>query len=76
MTYYAIVQNNEVVYVGRYISIAMKKALELIWKYADLSTLREEYSENSFIMRAHDENENEIVLNICELSPTHFIDML
>lgn len=76
MTYYAIIQNNEVVYVGRYISIAMKKALELMWNYVDLTTLREEYSEKSFIMRAHDENENEVVLNICELSPTHFIDML
>lgn len=76
MTYYTIVQNNEVVYVGRYISMAMKKALEIIWKHADLHTLKEESSETSFIMRAHDENENEVVLNICELSPTHFIDML
>ena len=76
MTYYAIVQNNEVVYVGRYISITMKKALELMWKYADLSTLRETYSKDSVIMKAYDENENEVVLNICELSPTHFIDML
>ena len=30
MTYYAIIQNNEVVYVGRYISMAMTKALELL----------------------------------------------
>lgn len=76
MTYYAIVQNNEVVYVGRYISKTMKKALEIMWNQADLSTLIETYSKESIIMKAYDENENEIVLNICELSPVHFIDML
>lgn len=76
MTYYAIVQNNEIVYVGHYLSITMKRALEIIYDNADFLTLREESTDNSFVMRADKVDGTEFVLNICELSPTRFIDML